>query len=61
MSVIEVKNLSKTFKSKVKGKGLSGSIKSIFKPKYKTIKAAPAFRPASQDCFCTVRPQRSAA
>ena len=39
MSVIEVKNLSKTFKSKVKGKGLSGSIKSIFKPKYKTIKA----------------------
>ncbi len=37
--VIEVKNLSKNFKVKVKEKGLKGSIKSIFKPKYKTIKA----------------------
>ena len=39
MSVIEVKNLSKTFKSKVKSKGLKGSVKSLFKPTYKTIKA----------------------
>lgn len=39
MSIIEVKNLSKTFKVKLKEKGLKGSIKSIFKPKYKTIKA----------------------
>jgi ABC-2 type transport system ATP-binding protein len=38
-NVIEVKNLSKTFKVKLKDKGLKGSIKSIFKPKYKTIKA----------------------
>lgn len=39
MNIIEVKNLSKTFKIKVKEKGLKGSIKSIFKPKYKTTKA----------------------
>ena len=39
MSVIEVKNLSKTFKRKVKSKGLSGSIKAIFNPKYNTVKA----------------------
>ncbi len=38
-NVIEVKNLSKTFRVKLKDKGLKGSIKSIFKPKYKTIKA----------------------
>ena len=44
MSVIEVKNLSKTFKSKVKGKGLGGSIKSIFCPKYKTVKAVKKVR-----------------
>ena len=36
MAIIEVKNLSKTFKVKLKEKGLKGSIKSIFKPKYKT-------------------------
>lgn len=39
MSVIEVKKLSKTFKIKVKEKGLKGSFKSIIKPKYKTINA----------------------
>ena len=31
MNVIEVKNLSKTFKVKIKEKGLKGSLKSIFK------------------------------
>jgi ABC-2 type transport system ATP-binding protein len=39
MSVIEVKNLSKTFKVKIKDKGLKGSLKAIFKPKYKLVKA----------------------
>ncbi len=39
MNVIEVKNLSKSFKVKIKEKGLKGSLKSIIKPKYKTIKA----------------------
>ena len=39
MKAIEVKNLSKTFKVKLKEKGFNGSIKSIFKPNYKTIKA----------------------
>lgn len=39
MKVIEVKNLSKSFKVKIKEKGLKGSLKSIIKPKYKTIKA----------------------
>ena len=39
MKVIEVKNLSKSFKVKIKEKGLKGSIKSIIHPKYKTIKA----------------------
>jgi len=39
MGIIEVKNLSKTFKVKLKEKGLKGSINSIFKPKYKTVKA----------------------
>ena len=38
-NVIEVKDLSKTFKVKVKEKGFIGSLKSIIKPKYKTIKA----------------------
>ena len=37
MAIIEVKNLSKTFKVKLKEKGLKGSLKSIFKPKYKLI------------------------
>ena len=39
MAVIEVKNLSKSFKVKLKEKGLKGSLKSIIKPRYKTIKA----------------------
>ncbi len=37
--IIEVKNLSKTFRIKQKEKGIKGSIKSIFKPKYKEKKA----------------------
>jgi len=39
MPIIEVNNLSKTFKVKLKEKGLKGSFKAIFKPKYKTVKA----------------------
>ena len=39
MGIIEVKKLSKTFKIKVKEKGFKGSLKSIFKPKYKNINA----------------------
>ena len=39
MSIIEVKNLSKTFRVKLKEKGLKGSLKSIIKPKYKTVRA----------------------
>jgi len=39
MNAIEVKKLSKTFKVKLKEKGLKGSLKSIFKPKYKKVNA----------------------
>ena len=39
MAVIQVNNLSKDFKVKVKEKGLKGSLKSLVKPKYKIIKA----------------------
>ena len=39
MAVIEVKHLNKKFRVKEKEEGLKGSIKSIFKPKYKTKKA----------------------
>lgn len=39
MKVIEVKNLQKTFKLKLKEKGIKGSLKAIFKPKYKKIEA----------------------
>lgn len=39
MNAIEVKDLSKTFKVKQKQKGFKGSLKSIFKPKYKDKKA----------------------
>ena len=39
MAIIEVKGLSKNFKVKMKEKGLKGSVKSIFKPKYKIVKA----------------------
>ena len=38
-NIIEIKKLSKTFKIKEKEKGFKGSIKSIFKPKYKIKKA----------------------
>lgn len=38
-NVIEVKNLNKTFRVKLKEKGLKGSIKSLFKPKYKSVRA----------------------
>ena len=39
MSIIEVRDLSKTFRVKQKEKGIKGSIKAIFKPKYKNKKA----------------------
>ena len=39
MAVIKVENLSKTFKVKLKEKGLKGSLKSFIKPKYNIIKA----------------------
>lgn len=39
MSIIEVSKLSKTFKLKIKEKGLKGSLKSIIKPRYKYVKA----------------------
>ena len=39
MAIIEVKKLSKSFKVKTKEKGLTGSLKSMIKPKYKVIKA----------------------
>lgn len=39
MSIIAVNNLSKTFKVKLKEKGFKGSLKSILKPRYKTVKA----------------------
>ena len=38
-NVIEIKHLSKTFKIKLKEKGLKGSLKTIIKPKYKVKKA----------------------
>lgn len=39
MKVITTKNLCKTFKVKLKEKGLKGSLKSIVKPQYKTVNA----------------------
>ena len=39
MNVIEVKNLNKEFKTRVKEKGFKGNIENIFKPKYKVKKA----------------------
>ena len=39
MSIIKVTKLTKSFKLKEKEKGLKGSLKSIIKPKIKTIKA----------------------
>lgn len=39
MNIIEVKNLNKQFQIREKEKGIKGSLKSIIKPRYKTIKA----------------------
>lgn len=39
MSVIEVKNLCKTFRVKKKEKGLKGSFKSLWNPNYKKVEA----------------------
>lgn len=39
MAIIEAKKLSKTFKVKLKEKGLKGSLKSMTKPKYKIVEA----------------------
>ena len=39
LSIIKVENLCKTFKVKTKEAGLKGSIKSIFSPEYREIKA----------------------
>lgn len=39
MAIIEVKDLSKTFKVKLKEKGLKGSVKSIIRPDYKVVNA----------------------
>lgn len=39
MNAIEVKNLNKEFKTRVKENGFKGNIKNIFKPKYKVKKA----------------------
>ena len=39
MAIIKVQNLQKTFRVKVKEKGILGSLKFIVKPKYKQIKA----------------------
>lgn len=39
MPIIEVKNLTKEFKVKLKEKGLKGSLKNLIKPKYKIVKA----------------------
>lgn len=39
MNIIQVKNLNKEFRIKEKERGIKGSIKSVIKPKYKTVKA----------------------
>ena len=39
MAIIEVENLSKKFKVKIKEKGLKGSLKSFIKPQIKTVNA----------------------
>ena len=39
MNVIEVKDVKKTFRVKIKGKGLKGSLKSILKPKFQKVDA----------------------
>lgn len=37
--IIEVKNLTKTFKTKIKQKGLLGSLRALYKSEHKEIKA----------------------
>lgn len=39
MSIIKAQNLNKSFKVKIKEKGILGSLKSIVRPKYEVIKA----------------------
>lgn len=39
MNVIEVENLSKTFRVRQKEKGMKGSIRAVFKPHVEEIKA----------------------
>lgn len=39
MKIIEVKNLSKTFKKPIRGEGLKGMIKALFSHKYEEVKA----------------------
>ncbi|MBI2267815.1 MAG: ATP-binding cassette domain-containing protein [Armatimonadetes bacterium] len=39
MPIIELNNLQKTFRTKLKPPGLSGSIKALFKPEFQTIEA----------------------
>lgn len=58
MEAINVKQLSKTFRVKVKEKGLRGSMKSIFRPTYKTIKAVDAisFQVAQGDMLAFIGP-----
>ena len=39
MSIITARHLNKTFRTKVKAEGFSGSMKSLFRPRFKTIEA----------------------
>jgi ABC-2 type transport system ATP-binding protein len=39
MKAIEVNHLSKSFRTKIKEKGLKGSLKSILRPQYRTVTA----------------------
>ncbi|HET9908962.1 MAG TPA: ATP-binding cassette domain-containing protein, partial [Anaerolineales bacterium] len=39
MPAIEVSNLRKTFQTKRKAAGMSGSVRSLFKPKYSAVEA----------------------
>ncbi len=39
MSIIQVRDLQKTFQVKTKKAGLSGSVKAVFRPEYKEVKA----------------------
>ena len=61
MAIIEVKNLSKDFKVKIKEKGLKGSLKAFIKPKYKIIKAVKniSFEVEEGEMTCIYWPKRS--